>query len=201
MDKFDQRVSNWASKHTPIFGSPRTAFTTSDYIEGISEGAYAITVVVTPSGDNPGEWAWAKAKGLSVGVAAIALTEATVDFMEKETDRVRPNNQDDLSFPSAHAARASVCATLASRNLRYISMPDVARTCLRVGFTSLALASAWSRVEAKMHYPSDVLVGMALGHFFGAFLNDAFLGAEEPKFWFGVQSSNKDLVVSLNWFF
>jgi hypothetical protein len=32
------------------------------------------------------------------------------------------------------------------------------------------------RVEAGAHYPSDVIVGMAIGDFFGAMFDDAFLG-------------------------
>ena len=37
-------------------------------------------------------------------------------------------------------------------------------------------ATAWARVEANQHYPSDVLVGLGLGHFMGSFFTHAFLG-------------------------
>jgi hypothetical protein len=33
-------------------------------------------------------------------------------------------------------------------------------------------------VEAGAHYPSDVLVAMALGNFFARFATDAFLGSD-----------------------
>jgi membrane-associated phospholipid phosphatase len=57
-------------------------------------------------------------------------------------------------------------------------------------------------LEAKKHYPSDVLAGMALGHFLGAFINDAFLGLDSPKnFFFTVEPSKKDIYCSMRWTF
>ena len=44
----------------------------------------------------------------------------------------------------------------------------------------LAVGTAYARVEAKEHFPSDVLVGAALGHFIGVFANEAFLGIDQP---------------------
>ncbi len=40
----------------------------------------------------------------------------------------------------------------------------------------MTAATAWARIEAKRHYPTDVLAGAALGNFIGAFINDAFIG-------------------------
>jgi membrane-associated phospholipid phosphatase len=39
----------------------------------------------------------------------------------------------------------------------------------------LTFGTAWARVEAGAHYPSDVLVGMSIGNFFGLMFSDAFL--------------------------
>jgi len=36
-------------------------------------------------------------------------------------------------------------------------------------------------LEAGSHYPSDVFAGVAIGHFIGAFINDAFLGIEKSS--------------------
>jgi membrane-associated phospholipid phosphatase len=57
-------------------------------------------------------------------------------------------------------------------------MPNKARLGCRVGFALLTAGTAWARVEAKKHFPSDVLAGIAIGHFIGAFMNDAFLGLD-----------------------
>jgi hypothetical protein len=43
---------------------------------------------------------------------------------------------------------------------------------------------------------------MALGHFLGAFINDAFLGTDSPKnFFFSVEPSKKDIYASVRWIF
>ncbi|MEK9951044.1 MAG: phosphatase PAP2 family protein [Curvibacter sp.] len=54
------------------------------------------------------------------------------------------------------------------------SAQNVARA--RLGLDLLAGATAWARVEANQHYPSDMLVGLGLGHFLGSFFTHAFLG-------------------------
>lgn len=43
----------------------------------------------------------------------------------------------------------------------------------------MAVITAWARVEGNVHYPSDVLVGAALGNFIGMFIHDAFIGRAE----------------------
>jgi hypothetical protein len=53
------------------------------------------------------------------------------------------------------------------------------RLPLQVGNIVLATFTAWARVEAQKHYPSDMLAGAALGHFLTAFIHDAFLGLPE----------------------
>jgi membrane-associated phospholipid phosphatase len=52
------------------------------------------------------------------------------------------------------------------------------RTTLEIGAGAITAGTAWARVEAGAHYPSDVLVGVALGNFMAAFFTEAFLGLE-----------------------
>ncbi|MFZ5447634.1 MAG: phosphatase PAP2 family protein [Thermodesulfobacteriota bacterium] len=199
---FDQNLSNWASNRTPIFGSQTNADTASEALQGASEAAYLITALATPSGEQPRDWVEAKLKGLMVGVAAVGLTEGTTDLLKNITNRSRPNDSDNQSFPSGHASRAAVCNTLAARNLDYLNMPNSARTGLRVGFLVLTCGTAWARVEAREHFPSDVLAGMAIGHFLGAFINDAFLGADSPQnLSLAVEPSRKDIYCTVRWMF
>lgn len=197
----DRNLSRWASNNTPIFGSKNNADTASDVLEATSEAAYVITTLATPSGADSGEWAKAKAKGLLVGLAAIGLTEGATDGLKYSTRVTRPDRSGHDSFPSGHASRTAVCYTLASRNLTFLDMPPAARAGLRLGFLTLTAGTAWSRLEAKKHYPSDVLAGMALGHFLGAFINDAFLGADAQSMQLTVAPSRKETMVSLNWLF
>ena len=37
-----------------------------------------------------------------------------------------------------------------------------------------------ARVEAEKHYPIDVLVGAALGHFLSAVIHDSMMGLDTP---------------------
>jgi len=197
----DRNLSHWASKHTPIFGSQTSADTASDVLNGVSEGTCAITALVTPSGEQSGDWALNKAKGLTVDITAVALTSGITSGLKSAVNRTRPTGSGQ-SFPSGHASNTSVCDTLSARNVDCLSIPDGARLGLDIGFTALTVSTAWARVEAKQHYPSDVLAGMALGHFLGAFINDAFLGTEiSKKFFFSVEPSKKDIYCSMHWAF
>jgi hypothetical protein len=74
---------------------------------------------------------------------------------------------------------AAVFTRLTSRNLRWLETGDRTRHALDLGLDGLSIATAWARVESGEHFPADTLVGMALGNFFAAFVNDAFLGTEE----------------------
>jgi len=197
----DRNLSHWAAKRTPIFQSQTNAATASDVLLGVAEGAAVITALSTPSGEAPGDWALAKAKGLSVGLAAFGLTQGATAGLQSLIDRTRPNGVSN-SFPSGHAASAAVCDTLSARNTDFLALPAGARLGLKIGFTTLTVGTAWARLEARQHYPSDVLAGMALGHFLGAFSNNAFLGAASPRnFFFKVEPSRRDIYASLNWLF
>jgi hypothetical protein len=44
--------------------------------------------------------------------------------------------------------------------------------------TGFGYATAWARIEAGAHYPTDVLAGAALGNFVSLFVHDAFLGGD-----------------------
>ena len=105
IDHFDRRVSNWASKSTPIFGSKNNADGASEYLQAASEGATVITALATPSGEEPGDWATAKLKGLGVDIAAVALAEGATDGLKYATNRTRPDKSGHDSFPSGHTSR------------------------------------------------------------------------------------------------
>ena len=60
-------------------------------------------------------------------------------------------------------------------------MSDEIRTPIQAGNIALGAVLGWARVEARGHFPTDVLVGAALGHFINAFIYDAFMGLPESK--------------------
>jgi membrane-associated phospholipid phosphatase len=176
IDGFDHRMSRWARRETPIFGSQQNAATWSDRLRGASGYAWLATVAATPGGDEPGPWLLNKVRGLTVDAAAIFVTDEESALLKRATHRERPNGEDDQSMPSSHASRSAVLTELGRHNMQWADVNDATRRAVDAGLTALTLGTAWARVEAGFHYPSDVLVGMAIGNFNGAFFDDAFMG-------------------------
>ncbi len=86
-------------------------------------------------------------------------------------NRERPNKFDGQgqfwgggrSFPSGHAATTFAFATVVAH--QYKDKPWV-----RIGAYGLATAVSFSRVGGLKHYPSDVMIGAAVGHLVGRFV-------------------------------
>jgi membrane-associated phospholipid phosphatase len=176
IDGWDRKVSSWARRRTPVFGSEQNAVEWSDRLRSASAFAWAATAVATPGGPDAAGWLEDKARGALVGLAAIGATDEESALLKNAAARERPNGQDTQSMPSSHASRSAVLTELGRRDLEWADMSDGTRWALDSGLTALTLGTAWARVEAGFHYPSDTLVGMAIGDFNGAFFNDAFLG-------------------------
>jgi len=176
---WDSELADWASENTPVFGSQQSARDASGVLKDISAAAWLVTALATPSGDSSGEWLAAKSKGIAVGAAASLLTGGITSAVKNWSDRTRPDGSDNDSFPSGHSSSAAAYATLAARNVQSIDMGPNLRKTMEIGFGVIAAGTAWARVESGVHYPSDVLAGMALGHFVAAFINDAFMGLSD----------------------
>lgn len=181
IDDFDERVSDWAIKHTPIFGSPGDARDASDDLKVALEVEAVITALATPSGDTCGEWAGSKLKGAAVELIAVGATDGMTSWLKDATDRTRPDNSSDRSFPSGHTSAAFSFITLANRNVDSIRMAPAVKPAVKAGNLILASGVGWARVEGGRHYPSDVLAGAALGHFLTAFIHDAFMNLPEDN--------------------
>jgi hypothetical protein len=179
IDDFDERASDWAVKHTPIFGSPTDARDASDDLKAALEIEAVATAIATPSGDTFDEWVVSKARGAGVELLAAGATDNITSWLKDGTNRTRPDKTSDRSFPSAHASEAFSFATLANRNLDSIRIGPALRPAVKAGNIVVASGVAWARVEAQRHYPSDVLAGAALAHFLTAFIHDAFLNLSE----------------------
>jgi len=181
VDDFDERASDWAVKHAPIFGSPADARDASDDLRAALEAEAVITALLTPSGDTLEEWIVSKGKGAAVELLAAGATDNITSWLKSGTNRTRPDETSDRSFPSNHASEAFAFATLSNRNVDSIDMPAALRPAIKTGNLVLASGVAWARVEGRRHYPSDVLAGAALGHFLTAFIHDAFLNLPEDR--------------------
>lgn len=175
VDNLDRRTSDWAREHTPIFGSQSNAEQWSDDLRSTSVALGLVTLLATPDGDDASQWLISKAKGGAVEVAAVAVTSAATVALKGATVRERPNGADNESFPSGHASAAAVHGQLAKTNLESIAMSPGLRLTADLGVDAVIVGTAWARVEAGWHYPSDTLVGMALGTFVASFATRAFL--------------------------
>lgn len=177
----DRNVVEWASKSTPVYGSQENARKMSDDLLKAAGAIWVVSGVAAPGGDTVEDWTINKAKGFGVEASTGILMQGTVGYLKNATDRTRPNGFDRLSFPSGHSSGAALFATLASKNIGTFGWSDSTMIASRLGLGALTAATAWARVEANQHYPSDVLAGIAIGHFFGAFFTDAFFGIDNPR--------------------
>jgi membrane-associated phospholipid phosphatase len=178
---WDRKISRWAMRETPIFGSQAHATTWSDDLRSVAVVADAATVLLTPSGEDAASWLQDKAKGYAVDLTAASAAIGTTRLLKTAAGRTRPSGADNESFPSGHVSIAATYDRLAARNLEYIDLTPFARQGLVYGLDALTLGTAWARVEAGAHYPSDTLVSIALGNFSANFFKNAFMGAASER--------------------
>ena len=202
-DDFDRKVSHWATEKTPVFGSHRTANDVSDILMWSLGGCSIATALATPSGGEAWELVESKAEGIAVEGAAFAMAVGTTEVLKHTVRRMRPNQTSELSFPSGHATAGFAAATLTSKNLDSLSLSGGLRIGLKAMTYSASVATAWARVEADKHYPSDVLAGAAIGHFLTAFIHDSFLGLPENTTPFHLEFApvKKGFLLSAGWAF
>lgn len=172
----DHEISEWASDEKPVFGFRVASNELRDALEIV-----AYTSLLFSPQQQPLEDSWFKEKATRAAVQYFSksMANSTVGMLKNQVGRRRPNDQEGLnshSFPSGHAAEAFAFAALSRRNLDDYTMNDRVRTALNVGIYAMAGGTAWARVEEKGHYPTDVLVGAALGNFIASTIYYAFVG-------------------------
>ena len=165
VDDWDGEISDWARRESPVFGSAESAESASDDLRGASQQAWLLSMLFVPSDEELQPWARDKIQGYVVQWSATYLASELTSLGKSGFGRQRPDNSDERSLPSGHASAAFAYSTLARRNVDAMILPEAARVGLDIGLVGLSAGSAWARVEAGKHYPSDVLVGAALGAF------------------------------------
>lgn len=158
----DRELSDWARQEQPLFGS--AAEQVSDGLLIGLGGLYLGSGLAADSGDDA-VWRRHKLAGFGLGGAANLATLGITSGLKASTRRERPDGSDRKSLPSGHSSLAAVNAALVSDNLKATSVSPQAATLLRGTSYALAWGTAWARVEAGKHFPSDILAGLALGNF------------------------------------
>jgi membrane-associated phospholipid phosphatase len=117
------------------------------------ERAGDVGSILLPAGAALGSLVAGDRGGLGQLGEAFGTTMAVVYLLKPTIDRTRPNGG-HYSFPSGHAASAFAGAAFLERRYGW-----------RLGVPAGLLAGyvAYSRVESKEHYTSDVLAGAAIG--------------------------------------
>ncbi|OGG50755.1 hypothetical protein A2763_02415 [Candidatus Kaiserbacteria bacterium RIFCSPHIGHO2_01_FULL_54_36] len=102
---------------------------------------------------------------------SVVLTGSLVLMIKELVQRARPEHlyraytEAGYSFPSAHAALSvafyGFCMYLVYRTVP----PGMWRTLAMAGLTLMIAGIGFSRVYLGVHYPSDVIAGLALGAF------------------------------------
>jgi hypothetical protein len=169
---WDGDISDWATKEKPIFGSYQTAQDASDILCTSAHMGMVTTAWLVPAEDRP--WLASTAWRIAWEHLGVMVASYATDPIKKWTARDRPNGG-PRSFPSWHATRAAAYAGMGYRNLNLIDMRPVYRHSAQLALATLAAGTAWARVEAGQHYPTDVLAGAALGNFIAILIHDAFL--------------------------
>lgn len=174
---WDQEISDWARRETPVFGSAEGARRASDELLLGAQLGMVLTAFAVPVEDHPGR---SRLERLLWEETAVVAASGVTDGLKKVTGRERPSGSSNSSFPSGHSTGAFASSAMASQNLRSSALPRSVRLGLGVGVEALAAGTAWARVEAGAHFPTDVLAGAAVGRFVSLLVHDAFLGSAAP---------------------
>ncbi|MBN4079288.1 phosphatase PAP2 family protein [Beggiatoa alba] len=173
---WDKGLSTWARRERPLFGSQQAALDASDTLRDWAKYGVVATALLTPGAGDGWQTATDKITGMSIQLGAWLVNDVATTAFKRGFSRRRPLPVNNRSFPSGHTSQAFAAGTLSRRNLEYLDISSFSKRAWDVGFITLGVGTSWARVEAGMHYPSDVLAGAALGHFIAAVVNDVFLG-------------------------
>ncbi len=152
---WDRTISRHSRDSSPSLGDAALAT--------LLVGTAAVGVLAPGDGREGGEERWTMCE-------AMALDAGATEVLKAGVGRRRPDSGSRTSFPSGHASAAFAAATLIDRNSGH---------ALGIPAYALAAATAVSRVEARRHFPSDVLAGAALGVASAGIVDALHFGGEE----------------------
>jgi undecaprenyl-diphosphatase len=157
----DLAINGWFHVHATSAGLAAFSVITNAGTVGV----WTVVAIVTV-------WLWLKGdRFLSAAWLATNFGGAAVLWVLKSTvHRTRPQyaaeylHGHSYSFPSGHTMFSTICYTLLAFVISTLARwPRRRRVMLYLTSTALVLLIAFSRIYLGVHYPSDVLGGMAAG--------------------------------------
>lgn len=184
IDNWDHRVSRWAIRQTPVFGSQTNAANWSTHLRSASVLAGWSSILLAPSGPIDEDCLIGKVKGSAVEIGAA---ESAIEFtsgLQRVVKRGRPIGYiypSETSMPSDHTTTAAVYNGIAAQNLQLSGASPTLQTAADFSLGALTVVTGWARIEAGAHFPSDTMVGAAIGDFFANFFTSAFFASVDPS--------------------
>jgi hypothetical protein len=168
----DRAISDWASSTNPIYGSRHRASAFSDQLRETARVTFITTSIIDLLYRfNQGNYSVSLVDVLS-DCASIGLSQGITDASKSTTDRLRPDGSNSRSFPSGHTSITATYTMLSSTSLNLQPMSPLPRKSLQAGLTTMTALTGWARIEGQHHYPTDVLVGAAVGNFVALFITN-----------------------------
>jgi len=190
---WDHDISSWAVRNAPVFGSVDDARRWSNRLH-VATHAGMLLGALLPSDTVTGRF-----ERVVVSAGGTLAADMSSHILKHATGRTRPNGADDQSFPSGHATRSAASAAIGVRHFEQAEITPGARRALDTSLYLMSGATAWARVEAGVHYPTDVLAGMAIGNFVGRVVHDAWLGDRAPVVAIVPEQKGVSVLVDIAW--
>jgi len=190
---WDNDISRWAVRETPVFGSVDDARRWSNRLLGATHAGMLVGALL------PADVETGRFERVLVSAAGVMAADISSHVLKHATGRTRPNGADDQSFPSGHSTRGAASAAFAVRHLEQSRISPGARRALDTSIYLMSGTTAWARVEAGVHYPTDVLAGMAIGNFVGRVVHEAWLGHHPPAVAIVPEQKGASLLIDIAW--
>ena len=153
-----------------LFVDHRDAFVVHAANVATTVGSVPVVAVIAVSAALLLWWRGARLAIALAPVASLAVSATAVSIVKTVVGRGRPPvalhlvSESDASFPSGHATNSSaVFMTVALVIAVFVLRRSLARAATVVAAGIMAAAVGASRLVLGVHWPSDVVAGMALG--------------------------------------
>lgn len=181
---YDRPISKAVVQEKAIYNNKTNTGHWSDQFNDILLYQMYGSILLTSSmgeDESLSQWALNKTKGGLVVNLASSSTRYARGQLAKSFRRQRPNRSDHMSFPSGHSTEAGSRNMLVAKNLDSIEMHPYLRTGIKSINTMMAVGTLWARLEGENHYPSDVLMGYALGSFVAGVVYDSLMNLDDGE--------------------